>query len=138
MADTDVAKNEEIVRRHLAEGWGEGREDILKETLAPDCRRHLHGTVSGGTAAIDTMHAFRRAFPDAHVAVELLFGKADLVVCRSLNTGTHLGEYLGIAASRSRVSVSAVDFFRLAGGQIVESWHNVDEIGMRREMGQPI
>ena len=138
MSSSQVETNEIIVRRYLVEGWGEGREDILLETLDPDCRRHLHGAVSGGFNAIDTLRAYRTAFPDAKVEVELLFGKDDLVVCRSTTTGTHKAPYMGFPASQKLVSVCAVDFFRLADGKIVESWHNVDEVGLRRALGQKI
>lgn len=138
MGTDQVQSNEEIVRRYLVSGWGENQPQILEELLDPNCRRHLNGTVTGGNKAVETLRAFRFAFPDASVIVELLFGKDDLVVCRSITTGTHSEAYLGIPASGRSVSISAVDFFRLKNGLITESWHNVDEIGMRRAMGQDI
>ena len=131
-----VADNEALTREYLVIGWGENRLDVIERILSPDCKRHLHGAVTDGTNAAATLAAFRTAFPDASVEIELLFGKDDHVVCRSVTHGTHKGDYLGIPASHRKVHISAVDFFRFSEHRIVESWHNVDEVGLRRDLGQ--
>jgi predicted SnoaL-like aldol condensation-catalyzing enzyme len=33
------------------------------------------------------------------------------------------------------VTVTGVDFYRLENGQIVEHWHNIDELGLLRQLG---
>ncbi|UZW57529.1 ester cyclase [Sphingobium sp. JS3065] len=134
----EVARNEALAREYLMEGWGRNQPDILDRILSPTCKRHLHGAVTGGTLAKATLTGFRGAFPDATVEIELLFGKDDLVVCRSITSGTHNGNYLGIPASGRNVRINAVDFFRFCDGRIVESWHNVDEVALRRDLGQEI
>ncbi|WP_176598621.1 MULTISPECIES: ester cyclase [Sphingobium] len=134
----EVSRNEALTREYLVKGWGGNRPEVLDRILSPACRRHLHGAVTGGTQAKATLAAFRAAFPDATVEIELLFGKDDLVVCRSITSGIHRGDYLGISASGRSVRISAVDFFRFSDGRIVESWHNVDEVALRRDLGQQI
>ena len=42
---------------------------------------------------------------------------------------------MNIPATGKRVTVTGMDLDRLENGQIVEHWHNVDELGLLRQLG---
>jgi predicted ester cyclase len=52
------------------------------------------------------------------------------VLCR----GTHTGELAGIPPTGKALDFTASDF-RMAGGKVVESWHNVDDFGLLQQIG---
>ena len=51
-------------------------------------------------------------------------------------SGTHQGEFRGIAPTGKPVAMSGIGVFRFSNdGKVVESWDNLDELGMLRQMG---
>jgi predicted ester cyclase len=55
---------------------------------------------------------------------EDVIGEDDRVAVRYTGTGTHEGEYQGIAPTGEEVRLSGMRFCRLDGGKIVEVWGN--------------
>ena len=131
-----LEENKALVRRFIEIGWGRCDEQVFDECLDPACHRHLAGAVSSGqTDAKVAMKLVRVGIPDLEVTIEQLIGEGDMVAVRSMSRGTHLGDYVGVAPTGKRVEIAAVDFYRIAGRKIVESWHNVDEAGLLRQLG---
>jgi predicted ester cyclase len=132
-----IADNKAVVTRLFVEGWAKLDASVLEECVSAQYNRHHSGAVSGGQ--FDAKRALEQVavgIPDLKVSVELILGEGDLIAVRSTTTGTHSGRYLGIEASGNRVEFTAVDFYRLKDGKIVESWHNVDEAGLLRQLLQ--
>ena len=50
-------------------------------------------------------------------------------------TMTHGGDYLGIAATGRSLTLRVMDFYRCAGGKIMENWVLLDYIDLFRQMG---
>ena len=66
------------------------------------------------------------AFPDARIEVEDMITEGDKVTARVAMSGTHQGEFQGIAPTGIQVQVRAIDIFRIANGKIVEHWGHGD------------
>jgi predicted ester cyclase len=131
-----VEEHKEIVRRFIEVGWGRADERVFDECLDRHCYRHISGSVSSGQSdAKLALRLVHLGLSDIQITIEQLFGENDLVVVRSLTRGTHTGEYVGVPPTGCRVEISAVDLYRFANGRIVESWHNVDELGLLRQLG---
>jgi len=60
-----------------------------------------------------SLHA---AFSDFHIDVEDMIAEGDKVVARVRGSGTHQGEFMGIAPTGNRVEFSAIDISRIAEG----------------------
>lgn len=61
----------------------------------------------------------------------VLTAEGDRVVMRWTLRGTHLGELRGgVAPTGKAVTVTGTTTHRLVGGQIAESWGNVDYFGL--------
>ncbi|GII94220.1 ester cyclase [Sinosporangium siamense] len=109
----------------------------IDEVVAPDVRFHT-------PAPIDAtgIQAFKRvwavllpAFPDIHVAVEDLIAEGDKVVSRNTVTGTHQGEYRGLAPTGKSVVYQEIFVFRFSDGRIAEVWGVVDLYSQLRQLG---
>jgi steroid delta-isomerase-like uncharacterized protein len=79
---------------------------------------------------------FRDAFPDVTVAIDELVAEGDRVAVATTFTGTHQGELMGMAPTGRRVSVTGIDFVRVAGGQIVEHRGLTDVVGLMRQLSE--
>jgi predicted ester cyclase len=76
-----------------------------------------------------------RACPDLHVTVEDLIEEGDKVVGRNSVTGTHQGEYIGLAPTGKSITYNEIFIFRFAGGRIAETWGVVDVFSQLRQLG---
>jgi ketosteroid isomerase-like protein len=74
------------------------------------------------------------AFPDLHISVEELIAEGDRVFVRTTVTGTHDGEYKGIAPTGRNVAAECAEVYRLEDGKIVGYWCLLDVAGMMRQL----
>lgn len=75
------------------------------------------------------------AFPDAHLEPLTMVVDDDNVAFAYTLTGTHRGEFQGVAATGRRIEVRGVQIGRFANGQIVERWGATDEAGIMAQIG---
>jgi predicted ester cyclase len=88
----------------------------------------LHGVRS--RTGLKRYHAdLRRAFSelrfDVHENVGVLV-EGDLVALRTIITGTHAGDYAGVAATGAGIQTSASHIFRVRDDSLVEHWPVLD------------
>jgi predicted ester cyclase len=62
------------------------------------------------------------AFSDYKTERVALVADGDRVVNHTRTTGTHSGEFLGIAPTGRRITVDHVEIWRIEGDKIVEQW----------------
>ena len=140
-ADADAPSPEEnkaLVRRFWEEEAHRRNPTAIEEMVAPDYVGHFPPTPDlRGPDALRQFNAETyRAFPDAHFAIDDLFGERDRVALRWTLRGTHQGELRGgIAATGRRVEVGGINIFRLAGGRIAEVWSANDTLGLLQQLG---
>ena len=86
-------------------------------------------------AFLSFLGAFNVAFPDYQFSVEDQIVCDDKAVARWRFTGTHRGEFLGIAATGRAVTLTGIDIFEFAGGKIVQGWVETNVAGLLRQLG---
>jgi steroid delta-isomerase-like uncharacterized protein len=79
--------------------------------------------------------AMAEAFPDLRMAEADSLREGNKVAFRWLLSGTHEGEFMGIAATDRQVETMGMDIVRLVDGEIVEHWGEFDVIGLLRQIG---
>ena len=88
----------------------------------------VHGTRS--RTGLKRYHSdLRRSFPDLRFEVHENIGvlvEGDLVALRTIITGTHAGEYAGLAPTGRPVQTSASHILRVRDDQFIEHWQVVD------------
>jgi predicted ester cyclase len=109
----------------------------IDEVVAPDLLFHTRAPLSatGVDALKQVWVVLLRAFPDIHVAIEDEIAAGDKVVYRNTVTGTHLGEYRGIAPTGKPISYDEIFIVRFAGGRIAELWGVVDVFAQMQQIG---
>jgi predicted ester cyclase len=77
---------------------------------------------------VEGLRAVVRAFPDYRWELQHLLVDGDVVAAHFLDTGTHRGEWLGVAATGRRVSTQEFAVYRWDGGRIAEVWVTADNL----------
>jgi steroid delta-isomerase-like uncharacterized protein len=140
MSTAEVARNKESFRRFQEAMNTCDAEFISKsidELVAPDAtiRTPLPGDATGAEVLKQVWAVLLRAFPDLHLNVEDLIGEHDKVVARIVVTGTHLGDYMGVAPTGKSIAYDEIFIFRFADGRVVETWGVVDIFSQMKQLG---
>jgi predicted ester cyclase len=56
-------------------------------------------------------------------------------MARVIFTGTHRGEFWGVAPTGKQVTVNSTDIVRFAEGKYVEHWGDLDSLGLLQQVG---
>jgi predicted ester cyclase len=72
---------------------------------------------------------------DANFTVEDLIVEGDRVAVRVTARATQVGEFLGVAPTGRAYAIGEIHIFRIRDGQVVEHWHQYDQVGMMRQLG---
>ncbi len=129
--------NKAVFRRYVEEVGNEGNLELADEIFDSYLAHQPDGSVleRGPEDVKRFTTEFREAFPDFHTTIEDQIAEGDRVVSRWRMRGTHRGQFRGIAPTGKRVEVRGIGIFRFSNGKVVESWDNLDELGMMRQLG---
>jgi predicted ester cyclase len=75
------------------------------------------------------------AFPDHHITIEVMVAEGDKVVMLNTYSGTHEGEFMGIAPTGKRFVQRQVHVMRFVDGKAVEHWGLRDDLGQMQQLG---
>ena len=75
------------------------------------------------------------AFPDLRFTLEDMVAEGDKVVYRASATGTHKGEFMGIASTGKRVTFTSIVISRIANGKFQEDWESFDGAYVLQQLG---
>ena len=130
-------ENEAVVRRAFDE-VAMGDMTTIEEIIAPEFVRHdlAGGTEAHGPDGVKRLiAALRSAFPDIQTTVDDVISGGDRVVVRFTARGTHRGQFQGIAATGLEATWTGINIYRVADGQIQETWQLADGLGLLRQLG---
>src|ERR687886_2628711 len=133
-------ENKAKARRLLEEAFGQGKVDVVDEVLDPAFVCYDPNSESGEVRGADTIKGeieyFRSAVPDLTYTVEDQIAEGDEVVTRWTASGTHEGEFFGVAPTGNRIEMSGIQIDRFdESGKMVEEWPEYDLLGAMRQMG---
>jgi predicted ester cyclase len=111
MSDANIA----VIRRFYEELWNRGDLAVAQEILEPEIRfRGSFGTtIEGLPAFMRYVEQTRAAFPDWHNRIDELIAAEEKVVARLTWTGTHQGEFFGIAPTGLTVAYVGAAIFEV-------------------------
>jgi C-1 hydroxylase len=128
-----LEENKATVRK-MFEAVNERNLTVLDEVVAPDFVDHKHQS-RGLEALKQTLAMIYKSFPDFREKTEDIIAEGDKVWVRLANTGTHTGEFLGLAPTRKKFTVTSVDIFCIANGKVAEGWSVSDELDFLKKLG---
>ncbi len=134
------ARDCETIARDLYAALNDHDLDRMMSHVAEDFVDHestIPNPLPGRAGARQSFEAFLAAFPDLHMDVDDMICQGDRVACRVHMRGTHLGELMGIPASRKPIDVESYDILRIQDGQVAEHWGLSDDMAMMRQIGVP-
>jgi len=128
--------NKALMRRFINEVWNKGNLDVADEVFHPQAYSPSAPTLPPGPEGVKMIATmFRSAFPDYWMTIDYLVAEDDRVAARFTQGGTHQGELFGIPATGKQVKFTEMGILRIADGKVVESWYDVDMLGMMQQLG---
>ena len=132
-------ENKRISRRIVEEAFAQGKIDVIDECVADNFVNHdpsVPPELPPGREGLKQLVQFyRAAFPDTQVTVDDQIAEGDRVATRYTGRGTHQGDFGGIPATGKQVTVTGISIDRIEGGKIVESWNELNQLGMLQQLG---
>ncbi|MHA1935119.1 MAG: ester cyclase [Candidatus Thorarchaeota archaeon] len=125
--------NKEIGRK-MMEAVNKQDLGLLDELVVPDYVNHQLKVRSR-----EDLHQILRrqyeGFPDVHRTLEDIIADEDSVWIKVTITGTHTGEYRGIAPTGKKYVMEAVPRYRIVDGKIVEGWSVWNPLDLFKQLG---
>lgn len=102
------------------------RFEELGQFVAEDVE--VNGEVQGLSGYVAGLEGVTEAFPDYRWEVQHPFVREDWVSAHFLNTGTHSGAFLGVAATGRRIQTQEFAVYRVHVGRIAQVWVAADNL----------
>jgi len=128
-----LEENKAIVRK-VVEEVNKQNLAIIDELVSPDYVDHEH-QLRGLEGFKQFMTIEFKGFPDFRMTIEDMIAEGDKVWVRFKETGTHKGEFRGLAPTDKKFTEAAVYISRIVDSKIVEEWYIVDELDFLKQLG---
>jgi steroid delta-isomerase-like uncharacterized protein len=133
MSDT----HKSVIRRFYEE-INKGNLDVINDLASETFVEHeeFPGLAPSREGVRQLFQMFRDAFSDFAIVTDDMVAEGDKVFVRAHMTGTHRGEFMGIAATGRSINVPFADIVRFENGKVVEHWGITDTGAMMQQLGQ--
>lgn len=125
----------ERMYREVIEG---GNLDVIDEIVHEDLVEHEETPgmpTRGREAPRAFVKMFHDGFSDISVTIDEMVEEGDMLAVRSTFSGTHTGEFMGMAPTGNRMEVAVFDMVRIQDGQAIEHWGLMDAVTMMQQLG---
>jgi steroid delta-isomerase-like uncharacterized protein len=129
---------EEVIRRLYKEFWNGRKLEVVDQLISPSHALnspHISGSTTGPAAYKEHMAWYLAGFPDLHFKLEETICQGDKIVASWTLTGTHEGEFLGVAPTHRKISVTGITIHEISDGKILDSQALWDAISLFRQLG---
>jgi predicted ester cyclase len=113
----------------------EHNDSAIRELLAPGFRAIMGGnppmSAEEWAGMGEMMYA---AFPDGQHTVDETLQIGDRVVVRGRFSGTHTGEFMGIAPTGKEITITFMNIDRFAGEKLIEHRAEADMAGLMQQL----
>jgi hypothetical protein len=133
-------KDIKTLHLHLMEEWNKGKTAAMvaiDELFATDFIYHRGiGDITHGIKELkESMSGLFNGFPDIHFATDEIITEGNKQATRMTITGTHKGEFMGIAPTNKKIKMPVLHIDTFASGKCVESWERFDTLGLMQQLG---
>ena len=128
--------NKALARKMFEDVLNGRNLDLLDEVATSDYVEHnpLPGQRTGIAGIRDRYTMVLTAF-DPHFTIDDVIAEGDKVVLRWTNSGTHVGEFLGMPPTGRSYRIPGVEIWRVENGKLAEHWDVVDVFGQLQQLG---
>jgi steroid delta-isomerase-like uncharacterized protein len=114
-------------------------DSIAEEIVASDAPFYTPASpepLYGGKGYLSIVHWMRTGFSDVQWKLEEMVAQEDKIAARWTLTGTHDGEFLGVAPTGKKVKVTLMNFYYFnEDGQVINDIAAEGMIGFLRPLG---
>ena len=131
-----VEENKATLRRIFDEIWNKGNLDMIPELISPEyINRSPQGEMKGLDGYKQQIITARTAYPDLNMAVDFIIGEGDYLASQVTMTGTHKGEYMGIAPTGKKITYKHALFTRFKDGKSAEAVPFGNTLSVYQQLG---
>ena len=116
-----------------------GNVALVDELIADDFVDHeepFPGQPPGKEGVVFYINAIRSAFPDLKIKTsEPALADGNLEAVHGILTGTHQGDFVGIAPTGRNVEFAGIDIIRVQDGKVAEHWGVTDTLTLMKQIG---
>ncbi len=137
MSETHTQRLQRIAARWMVEGWQKGNAAMVDELHALSFVDHDPAGRTpdreGFRQGIIELYA---AFPDFHAAIDdlVIDPSAAKVTVRWHGSGTHRGEFMGIAPSGRIIHFKGIEILQIQAGLITARWGEWDGLDILAQL----
>ena len=131
----NTTANSELARKVYAHASA-GDIEAIGDLVTPGYIENdpLPGQGTGREGVIDRFSMLYSALAPKFT-IEDVIAEGDRVVVRWTNSGTHVGDFMGIPATGKSFTISGIDIYRAEDGKLAEHWHVIDQLSMLGQLG---
>jgi predicted ester cyclase len=130
-----MSEENKAIMRLWFDMYTTGDVNIADEIFAPSWLDHATGRSKNVADVKANVWRARAAFPDVQVTIEDMVAEGDKIAVRYSWTGTHRGEFMGIAPTGKKISWASCTVRRIVDGKIIEHWMLGDNLGLLKQLG---
>ena len=130
-----IESNKAVVRNFEEQVWNQRNPGKLGDFFSTKHAFRGPGVTMDFEGHKGMIAHFLSAFPDGVARSEDLVAEGDKVVQRWSFHGTHMEPFQAIPATGKAVVLTGIAIWRFEDGKIVESWHEMDNLGMLQQLG---
>jgi steroid delta-isomerase-like uncharacterized protein len=95
----------------------------------------LSGPINGPAGVRKMLQMYLNAFPDLHFEIEQIITSGDHVISRYRATGTHKGDFLGIAPTNTSITLRGSTVGEMKDGKSIRSRIYADHAKLFQQLG---
>ncbi|MCH8904826.1 MAG: ester cyclase [Bacteroidetes bacterium] len=130
--------NKVTIMRFYNEMVNGGRLEVSEALFADDFKvdhPHENESLVGPEGVREIVSNIQNGFPDFHIQLTELIAEDMTVTAHFRASGSNIGEFLGLAPTRKRISVNCIAKFELGDGKIINAWIHCDDLGIKLKPG---
>ncbi len=127
-----------LVMKNFVDFINTANPDLADELIDPGATFYVPGRpepVKGPAGYLGIIAMMRGGFPDIQWTLEELISEGNNIAARFTMRGTHEGSFFGVPATGAKISVQALNIYRLRDGKIVEEYGQPDLLGLMGQIG---
>jgi predicted ester cyclase len=133
-------EDNKAISRRVFDGFNQTGVAILDELYTPDFVLHDPGspTQEGGVNSREDFKQYLTGFfasLPGQFTIDDMIAEGDKVVTRWTYRSAHQGQWRGVSPSSKEVTFTATATSRFVDGKVAETWQNVDNLGVMRQLG---
>jgi predicted ester cyclase len=132
-----LAEEDRVAVETLYRVFSEHNPDLLDQAVTADWQDIplAPGQAPGREGMKPMLEGFSAAFPDSKVTIHEIIGAPGKAAVRAEITGTHTGEWFGIAPTGRAFTLPIHEFHHVENGRVTHTWHMEDWFGWLHQMG---